>query len=542
MGEWKKQEYPVSMRETTNVQPSQREAEKRTPEQHIREQEEIIRRQADKINAQEEVIRSQASQIYVQQEEMGQCVQQIEDLGGQLEELSEQVEKLQDQVKKNSSNSGLPPSSDRFARQKRSRSVRQKSGKKPGGQKGHEGKTLPLVANPDHVVLHEVQVCEYCQSDLQQQASIRDERRQVISLPLKRRVVTEHQRQSKCCPRCQSITVAPFPADVKAPIQYGADLGAVAVYLSCQQLQPIGRTAQILANLFDCPMSPASVQAMIERCAKALSGIEEQIKQALITSSVNHHDETSCYIAGARWWWHSCSTEQLTHYAVHVKRGREAMDAIGILPAFGGTSIHDGWASYWGYSNCQHGLCNVHHLRELKFFAEDKQQQWAADLIGVLLDMKDAVEQAKAQGASSLEPSKRTELLNRYQAAIALGYSANPAPPPPALVKRGKRGQSKARNLLDRLSKRQDAALRFLYDFDVPFDNNLAERDIRMMKVKQKISGCFRSIGGAEGFARIRGYLSTLCKQGMKLLLSLEQALTGHPLAPVSLSQSARSP
>jgi transposase len=542
MAEWREQGYPVNMRETTDVQHGQPEAEKRTPEQQIREQEEIIGRQADKINHQEEVMRAQAKQIYEQQEEIGQCVQQIEDLGGQLEELCEQVEKLQEKTKKNSSNSSLPPSSDRFARQKRSRSLRKKSGKKPGGQKGHEGKTLPLVANPDLVVLHEVEICEYCHSNLQELASIRDERRQVISLPIKRRVVIEHQTQSKCCPRCQSITVAPFPADVKAPIQYGADIGAVAVYLNCQQLQPIGRTAHILADLFDCPMSPASVQAMIGRCAKALCGIEEQIKQALITSSVTHHDETSCYLAGARWWWHSSSTKELTHYAVHVKRGREAMDAIGIVPALSGTSIHDGWTSYWGYSNCQHGLCNVHHLRELKFFAEDKQQQWAADLIGVLLDMKQAVEQAKAQGASSLEPSKRAELLDRYQAAIALGYTANPASPPPALVKRGRRGQSKARNLLDRLSKRQYAVLRFLDDFAIPFDNNLAERDIRMVKVKQKISGCFRSLGGAEGFARIRGYLSTLCKQGMKLLLSLEQALAGHPLAPVSLSQSAHSP
>jgi transposase len=530
------------MRETTNVQHGHPEAEKTTPEQHIRQQEEIIGRQANKINQQEEVIQALSAQVYEQQEEMGQFVQQIEDLGGQLEDLSEQVEKLQEKTKKNSSNSSLPPSSDRFARQKRTRSLRKKSGKKPGGQKGHEGKTLPLVANPDLVVLHEVQVCEYCQSDLQQQASIRDQRRQVISLPIKRRVVIEHQTQSKCCSRCHSITVAPFPADVKATIQYGADIAAVAVYLNCQQLQPIGRTAQILADLLDCPMSPASVQAMIGRCAVALCGIEEQIKQALITSSVTHHDETSCYLAGARWWWHSCSTEELTHYAVDVKRGRDAMDAIGILPALSGTSIHDGWASYWGYSNCQHGLCNVHHLRELKFFAEDQQQQWAADLIGVLLDMLQAVQQAKAQGATCLEPSQRTELLDRFQAAIAKGSAANPPPPPAAVVKRGRRKQSKARNLLDRLYKHQDAVLRFFDDFAVPFDNNLAERDIRMVKVKQKISGCFRSTGGAQGFARIRGYLSTLRKQGMKLLLSLEQALAGYPLAPVSLSQSGRSP
>ncbi len=529
----------LGMREAIQKEQWRAEAEEKT--QQIREQEEIIRRQADKINHQEEEIRAQASQIHVQQEEIAQFVQQLEELGGQLEDLSEQVEKLQEKTNKNSSNSSLPPSSDRFARQKKTRSLRKKSGKKPGGQKGHEGKTLSLVANPDLVVLHEVEVCDYCHSDLQSMPSIRDERRQVINLPVKRTVVTEHESQSKCCPRCQTITVAPFPADVKAPVQYGADVGAAAVYLSSQQLQPIGRTAEIFSHLFDCPISGGSIQAMIDRCALALCGIEEQIKQALRAAKVIHNDETGCYVAGKRQWGHSCSTETLTHYAIHVKRGREATDAIGILLGYTGTSIHDGWTSYWKYLSCQHGLCNVHHLRELTYQAEEKKQKWAADLIQVLLEMKEAVEQAKAAGRRSVEPQKRQALLDRYQSAIQAGYAANP-PVPRDLAKKGRRPQSKARNLLDRLSTHQASVLRFLDDFDVPFDNNLAERDLRMFKVKQKISGCFRSEGGAQAFARIRGYLSTLRKQGMNLLLSLELALAGHPLAPAGLSPMASSP
>jgi transposase len=511
-------------------------------EQQITERDVIIRRQAAKINEQEEVMRAQSKHIAEQQEELGQCVHQIEDLAGQLEGLAEQVEGLQEKLKKNSSNSSLPPSSDRFGRQKRTGSLRKKSGKKPGGQKGHPGQTLQLVSDPDFRVIHAVECCEYCQRDLRQIESLRQERRQVISLPEKRRLVTEHQTESKCCPRCSTVTVAPFPQDVKAPIQYGADVGAVAVYLCCQQLHPLGRTAEILADLLDCPMSPASVQTMIERCASKLTGIEEQIKQTLIISWVTHHDETGCYVKGTRWWWHSCSTQTLTHYAVHAKRGREAMDAIGILPARRGISIHDDWASYWGYENSQHGSCNVHHLRDLKYQAEEKQQSWAADLITVLLEMKEAVEAAQAKGQTSVDPLLRAELLSRYQKAIAAGYQAHPAPSAPAIPKRGKRKQSPARNLLDRLRTHQDAVLRFFDDFDVPFDNNLAERDIRMLKLKQKISGCFRSTGGAEGFARIRGYLSTLRKQGMNLLLSLEQTLLGYPVAPVSLSQATSSP
>jgi transposase len=315
--------------------------------QQIKERDAIIARQAEKIAEQEERIRVLSTQVYEKQEELGQCAQQIEDLGGQLEELAEQVETLQEKVKKNSRNSSLPPSSDRFVRQKRTRSLRQKSGKKPGGQPGHEGKTLRLVSDPDETVIHAVECCEYCHTDLRGVASIWDERRQVITLPQKRRLVIEHHTESKCCPCCSTLTVAPFPEDVKAPIQYGADMGAVAVYLNWKPLQPLDRTAEILSDLLDCPMSPGTVSTMIKGCADQLVGIEEQIKQALLRVDVMHNDETSCYVERKRDWWHSCSTATLTHYAVHEKRGREATDAIGILPAFRGISIHDDWATSW---------------------------------------------------------------------------------------------------------------------------------------------------------------------------------------------------
>jgi len=517
-------------------------AEGKTLEQQVREAEKIIRRQAEKINKQEAVIRTQSQRINEQQDELGHLVQQVEELGGQLEDLCGQVEKLQEKTSKNSSNSSLPPSSDRFVRQKKTRSLRKRSGKKPGGQKGHQGTTLSLVANPDQTVFHKVSVCDYCSTDLGQVESIRTEQRQVISLPVKRREVIEHQNESKCCPRCNTITVASFPEEVKAAVQYGADIGAVALYLSCQQLQPIGRTAQILADLLDCPMSGGTIQRMIERCAEKLVGIEEQIKQALMHAEVTHNDESGCYIAGKRVWWHSCSTGTLTHYAVHAKRGREATDAIGILPAFRGISVHDDWVTYWSYETCEHGSCNVHHLRNLKYEAEEKGQTWAGDLMNVLLEMKEAVQEAQAKGERSVQAERRAELLCRYEQAIAAGYAANPPPEAAPLPKRGKRKQSSARNLLDRLCKHREAVLRFLDNFAVSFDNNLAERDIRMLKVKQKISGCFRSEAGAQAFARIRGYLSTLHKQGKNLLLSLEQALLGYPVVPDGLQAPSGVP
>ena len=228
---------------------------------------------------------------------------------------------------------------------------------------------------------------------------------------------------------------------------------------------------------------------------------------------------------------HVSSTEQLTHYAVHTKRGKAALDAIGILKGFAGVSVHDGWKSYWQYG-CEHALCNVHHLRELTFLAEEHQQDWAGRMKTLLLDCKAAVEQVRAEGRSTLHPLEVADWKAQYAAVLTEGYRTNPPDPPPEAARRGRRKQSAARNLLDRLSMHQEAVLLFLDNFSVPFDNSLAERDIRMVKVQQKVSGCFRSQTGAVAFCRIRGYLSTLRKQGMAVLTALEQALVGHPVSP----------
>jgi transposase len=278
-------------------------------------------------------------------------------------------------------------------------------------------------------------------------------------------------------------------------------------------------------------MSEGTLQTLVQRCAARLEPVEAQIKAALTQADVLHQDETGLYVAGKRQWMHVSATEQLTHYAVHAKRGSEALDAIGILTDFHGVSVHDGWRSYWRYA-CQHGLCNVHHLRELIFLHEQLHQAWAGQMQELLLDMKAAVDQARAEGRKALHPFEVQDWKTRYGALLEEGYQANPPDPPPETSKKGRRKQSPARNLLDRLSLHQDAVLAFLENFAVPFDNSLAERAIRMVKVQQKVSGCFRSVGGAQAFARIRGYLSTLRKQGMPVLTALEQALVGHPVLP----------
>ena len=462
-------------------------------------------------------------------EELEQLRQENSALRDQVALLSERISVLEAKLAKDSHNSHLPPSSDRFQRQPKS--LRKKSGKKPGGQAGHGGNTLKLSETPDQVIVHPVEHCQHCQRDLREVESLHVERRQVLDLPPKRVVVIEHQAQQKCCPTCHQISSAAFPQDVRAPIQYGAALGAVGVYLVQQQLLPYERASEVIEDLLGPPMSVGTLQGLVARCAEQLEPVEQQIKAALSRAEVLHQDETGLYVAGQRHWMHVSATEHLTHYAVHRKRGKEALDAIGILADFQGVSVHDGWRSYWQYL-CQHGLCNVHHLRELTFLEEERQQAWASEMKELLLESKAAVEQARAEGRSSLHPLEVADWKARYQARLSQGYLANPPDPPPKTGKKGRRKQSTARNLLDRLSKHQQAVLLFLDNFAVPFDNSLAERDIRMVKVQQKISGCFRSPAGAVAFCRIRGYLSTLRKQGMAVLTALEQTLIGHPVSP----------
>src|SRR5437763_10371598 len=340
----------------------------------LRQENSLLREQ---VGLQQETITLQGELIQRQQEQIRLQEQQ-------LSLLTEQVKVLQERLAKDSHNSHLPPSSDRFVRQPKS--LRKKSGKKPGGQAGHGGNTLKLSETPDQVIVHPVEHCQHCQRDLREVESLHVERRQVLDLPPKRVVVIEHQAQQKCCPTCQQISSAAFPQDVRAPVQYGAALGAVGVYLVQQQLLPYERASEVIEDLLGPSMSVGTLQGLVARCAKQLAPVEQQIKAALSRAEVLHQDESGLYVAGQRHWMHVSATEHLTHYAVHAKRGKEALDAIGILADFQGVSVHDGWCSYWLYL-CLHALCNVHHLRELTFLSEEQQQAWAGQMIEVLLDM-----------------------------------------------------------------------------------------------------------------------------------------------------------
>jgi transposase len=446
----------------------------------------------------------------------------------------ERIHTLERQQAKDSHNSSLPPSSDRFVRVPKS--LRKKSGKQAGGQPGHRGHHLRQVQTPDEVLIHVVTSCEHCQQDLCAQPADLPERRQVIDLPAKRLWVTEHRVEEKQCPVCSHRTRAPFPATVLAPAQYGTGIQTLATYLVEGQAVPYARASQLLQELLGVQLSAGSIATFVKTCHQQLDEVETGLKAALVKAQVIHQDETGLRVGKEGWWVHVCSTDRLTHYAAHASRGRAALDAIGIAPKFRGTSVHDALRSYQSYTFTQ-AWCNVHHLRELTFVEEELQQPWAGQMKALLLDMKAEVERAKAAGQHELDALVLAGLLRRYDEILAEGYRAHPPPQTPKKSEQSKRTpgrakQSPARNLLDRLSGGKWMVLRFLLDFAVPFDNNQAERDLRMIKVQQKVSGCFRTAEGVAMFCRIRSYLSTLRKQGVALLSALDQTLAGHPLLP----------
>jgi transposase len=440
----------------------------------------------------------------------------------EIARLTEEVKRLRDQRQVDSHNSSKPPSSDIGHTQRQTRSLRQPSGKPSGGQQGHPGKTLGQVVTPDHVRVHPVTRCAHCGQDLTRAALQDVVKRQVFDLPPMRLEVTEHQAEQKQCPVCGQMSRAEFPPDITHATQYGSGVKSLLVYLNHYQLLPHDRTCELVEDLFGQPISQGTLLNANQEGYEALEGTEQAVKAGLQTALVAQFDETGLYEQGRRIWLHSASTTTLTYYAVHAKRGVEGMSAAGILPEFSGVAVHDHWESYQRYERCQHAFCNAHHLRELTRADEQEQAQWAHDLKELLLSIKIQVEEAKAQGKSALEPAQRASFHAQYRGLLETARAAYPSEAGSDPPKRGKRKQSKAKNLLDRLVKYAHETLRFLDDFAVPFDNNLAERDLRMIKVKQKISGCFRSPEGTKQFCRLRGFISTVKKQHQSVLEALK--------------------
>src|SRR5450631_3317166 len=463
-------------------------------------------------------------------EQAAQKDQRIGELEGLLMGALLRIEELERRLAKDSHNSSKPPSSDGLGR--KLGMPRKKSEKRPGGQAGHEGHTLMHVQRPDRVIVHRPGECEACQMDLQQEAGTVKERRQVHDVPEVRLVVQEHRIEEICCPACQHRTRGTFPISVQAPAQYGPHVQAMAVYLSQFQLLPLGRTCEALQDLYHCQVSQATVVSWIAKAATQLEPTIEHLKTALIASSLQHADETGIRIKGLLHWVHVNATRWLTLYSWHRKRGKAALEAIGIWPQFRGRAMHDRWVSYDQYA-CAHSLCGAHLLRDCVYVAEQEKEPWAQQMFDHLLIMAKTAEQWRVQGATSIPKEVRDPLLAQYFAILASGFATHAVQAPPTsktLPKKiGRKKQEASKNLLDVLLKRADHILYFLDDLSVPFTNNLAERDLRMIKVHQKISGTFRSAEGATAFCVIRSYLSTMRKQGRSMLGAMAAVFDGVP-------------
>jgi transposase len=470
--------------------------------------------------AQQQVVMAQQQTLIAQQQ-------------AAIEALTARVQQLEDRLAQDSHNSHKPPSSDRPGTKPQSQ--RQPSGKKPGGQPGHPGRTLRMVEQPDEVVAHAPVCCASCGGSLAEVTGECIERRQVWELPPVTLVVTEHQRQEKRCPGCGHTSQGVFPAEVAQPVQYGARLEAFLVYLLVYQLVPYQRITELIQDLLGRPVSVGTVRNAVQRCAAGLASVVERIRAGILQAPCVNFDETGVRIGARLHWWHVASTAHLTYYDWHAKRGGEAMDAIGLLPEYEGRAIHDGWGAYFRY-RCEHGLCNAHHLRELTALWERHGQTWAGEMKELLVAIYACVEEARGSGETALAATMLQTAMAEYDRIVAAGWEANPRPAPSREAsdesRPGRKKQSPAQNMLGRLERYREETLAFMGDFAVPFDNNQAERDQRMMKVQQKISGGFRSEEGAEAFSRIRSYISTARKQAQPVLTALESVFQGHPYIP----------
>lgn len=441
-----------------------------------------------------------------------------------VKDLREKVRRLEDSQSLNSRNSGKPPSSDGLGKPA-SRSLRKKTGRKPGGQPGHPGHTLKPVKNPDQQRVHCLKHCDcgLCGGvSLAKEPVLDYECRQVFELPPLRLIVTEHKAEIKCCPISGLLAKAPFPSGVEAPVQYGPNFRGLMVYFSNQQLLPFYRLGQVCRDIFGQPLSLATLTQSNQRAYEALATVESAIVKGLQQAPLVHVDESGLRVEASLHWLHVACTPTLTFYGVHDKRGKEAMDALGVLPHCHAWLMHDFWKPYLKY-DALHALCNEHLLRELKFLSEQHKQEWAAGLSEFLVNQKNA-----PQTALGLDEKQFNLVLAQYREIVGRGRKLHPRKEPG----QGRSRQTKEANLLDRLEDYDLSVLAFLVDPGVPFTNNQGERDIRMVKTKEKISGGFRTFKGAQVFARIRGYFSTARKQGQNLWEAAKLALIGQPFMP----------
>jgi transposase len=459
--------------------------------------------------------------------ELADALTALEQARAELAEARERIAELEARLRQNPRNSSKPPSSEGLAKPApRPRSLRKRSGRKPGGQDGHKGSTLAQVARPDREVRHEPGCCGRCGAGLAERPVTGVDRRQVFDLQPVRAEVTEHQLIERQC-GCGHRTKAAAPQGAEAPVQYGPRTAAVIVYLHAGQFLSKERTALALGELFGIPCSSGTVAALTARAAGRLDGFAEHVRGQIAASEVAGFDETGFRVEGRLAWVHCARTGRCTLLMVHPRRGRQAMEAMGILPRFAGVAVHDAWAPYDTYAAPDHQLCSAHALRELQAVTDAAPQGqwcWATQAAEALIRMQQLVSEAVSQGRDAADPAALAAQVRLFRSAALIGTAQTAARSGPLMKKHNA--------LARRLSDRQDDYLRFTRDFRAPPDNNGTERDIRMAKLKQKISGCLRTMTGARQFCAIRSYLSTAAKHGLAFFDALVMLAEGEPWIP----------
>ena len=456
----------------------------------------------------------------------------VAELTDTVDKLKQTIEELREQLNKNSRNSSKPPSSDGLGKPtvKKDRSLREASGKKQGAQEGHEGVCLSIISNPDHTENHMHSDCEGCpyHDACLEKACIKETRHEIDAVVTVD--VTAHNLFSVPeCPLHGGSRTGHFPADIKAAVQYGKNLQAMVVAFNTVGAVSINRTHEILSSVFNIPLATGTIKNMVTRCADSLKGTHDKIRLKMTTRGLIHCDETGTRVDGKTWWVHNASDRDYTYLTINKKRGRIGMDEAGVLPHARGIIVHDCWGSYWQYPDVTHAICCAHLLRELNGVIENHPEQtWAPKFRRLLLDMKKSRDEAVQEHRDELSSQQLSKFDTEYDDIIKTAYEENPLPETSA-KKRGRKKKSKVLNLICRLDNYKASVCLFIKNLCVPFDNNQAERDLRMVKVKTKVSGCFRSEEGAQEYLTIMSYIGCANKHHINAFTAIREALNGNP-------------
>lgn len=450
----------------------------------------------------------------------------IDELNETINKLVQNIDKLKEQLGKNSRNSFKPPSSDGLAKPT-PKSLRKSVGRKPGGQKGHKGNGLTLMAAPDETIIHKPKACVGCSHESECKSCSQSAIRNVVDIEIKT-TVTAHYTESYACPlQDNKIISGDFPESVTSSMQYGDNVKALAIALNTEGMMSIQRTHDILKSVLGLPISTGTVNTMVSKFADKISDTVEAIRKALLRESVVNCDETGIRTEGTNYWVHSACNDDYTYLSTQKKRGKEGMDHADFLPDYDGIIIHDFWQSYWKY-NLRHGVCGAHLLRELNGVIDNHEEQrgWAEGFQKLLLKMNEAKSKAVEKGKTSISDYHRRKFSKEYDRIMEEAKKLNPEPKKVS-GKRGKPAKGKILCLVDRLIEHKGEVCLFIHDFNVPFTNNIAERSIRMVKVKAKVSGCFRTTSGVNAFTNIKSYLGTAKKHGINTYEAIKAALAG---------------